>query len=159
MNHSGRIVRQAEPAPFGKQKGKLCHPQRKHVGVLTQSCSRERRRLFLVKDTSSKEGGGLWGGSKDGSHPTKRPLAPSSSRSSLSSSWCTNSYFHLHDCINYTLTLVSRLQPCVPQRKQRVETLTKQYIYSADTSLIKVKKSAWPDAYRAKSPTDVLYSL
>lgn len=38
---------------------------------------------------------------------------------------CNNSYFHLHDCINYSITHVSRLQKCFPHREPCIRALTK----------------------------------
>lgn len=54
-----------------------------------------------------------------------------------------NSYFHLHDCINYSTSAVSRRRSRFPRRKAHVTTLTKAgdgtHTHSLGTSLINVR--------------------
>lgn len=130
-----------KPSPPPQKKGKLCHQLRKLADVWSEGWTETallRRRRGAPP--------GLRG------HWSLRAQSPNNKSSSSSdyqlfvrsSSFSTrnNSYFHLHDCINYSITHVSRLQRCFPHRKTARQAFNKgrqQYIYSLDTSLINIR--------------------
>lgn len=115
MNHPGSVVLEHSPPPppHFKNKKKNTHWERSLTteakGCLSRCCVQE------VEE-------GAWRSEHD--HATINLPLVQFKGSSLSCG-CNNSYFHLHDCINYSITHVSRLQKCFPHREPCVRALTK----------------------------------
>lgn len=150
------IINRTTPSEWRKERGwtEDCdHPQRKPADVWEMACDWEHQ---FVGVSSSP-------GKLQRSLPAPSPNNKSSPAVGiifysfihsiinlfiLPAPYCRllsrhNSYFHLHDCINYSTSAVSRCRSRFPRRKAHITTLTKAgdgtHTHSLGTSLINVR--------------------